>query len=112
MAHHGGVRQGGVPRMSSGNDNRNLYDAFGVAASPIAGLASITYSDDQYATTLRGLWDQRRPRLQAVRMPREPSWPSTRGEIAWHGCARPGSGVAVVVVTVGSGHVRPVDSGF
>jgi len=35
--------------MSSGNDNRNLYDEFGVAVSPVTGLASITYSDDQYA---------------------------------------------------------------
>ena len=49
MAHHGGVRQGGVPCLSSGNDNRNLYDEFGVAVSPVTGLASITYSDDQYA---------------------------------------------------------------
>src|SRR5690349_4294487 len=36
------VRQGGVPCMTSGNDNPNLYDDFGVAASPVTGLASIT----------------------------------------------------------------------
>ena len=49
MVHHGEVCQGGVSCMSSGKDNRDLYDDFGVAASPATGLASITYSDDQYA---------------------------------------------------------------
>jgi len=49
VAHHGGVRPGGVSCLSSGNDNHNLYDDFGVAASPVTGLASITCSDDQYA---------------------------------------------------------------
>ena len=29
--------------------NRDLFDDFGVAASPATGLASITNSDDQYA---------------------------------------------------------------
>ncbi len=28
--------------------NRDLYDDFGIAASPTTGLASIFYSDDQY----------------------------------------------------------------
>jgi hypothetical protein len=28
--------------------NRDLYDDFGVAASPLTGMASIVYSDDQY----------------------------------------------------------------
>lgn len=49
VVHHGGVCQGGVTCTSSGNDNRDLYDDFGVAASPTTGMASITYSDDQYA---------------------------------------------------------------
>lgn len=49
VVHHGGVCQGGVSCTSSGNDNRDLFDDFGVAASPVTGLASITYSDDQYA---------------------------------------------------------------
>jgi hypothetical protein len=49
VVHHGGVCQGGVTCASNGNDNRDLYDDFGVAASPATGLASITYSDDQYA---------------------------------------------------------------
>lgn len=49
VVHHGGVCQGGISCTSSGNDNRDLYDDFGVAASPVTGLASITYSDDQYA---------------------------------------------------------------
>src|SRR5207253_9029080 len=31
--------------------NRDLYDDFGVAASPTTGLASIVYSDDQYSNT-------------------------------------------------------------
>jgi hypothetical protein len=47
--HRGGVCQGGVSCTSTGNDNRDLYDDFGVAASPKTGLASIAYSDDQYA---------------------------------------------------------------
>jgi uncharacterized protein YfiM (DUF2279 family) len=49
VVHKGGVCQGGVTCTSNGNDNRDLYDDFGVAASPVTGLASITYSDDQYA---------------------------------------------------------------
>jgi hypothetical protein len=49
VVHYGGVCQGGVTCTSSGNDNRDLYDDFGVAASPVTGLASIAYSDDQYA---------------------------------------------------------------
>lgn len=42
--HYGGVCESGA--TCSGN--RDLYDDFGVAASPISGLASIVYSDDQY----------------------------------------------------------------
>jgi hypothetical protein len=42
--HFGGVCEAGV--ACSGN--RDLYDDFGVAASPTTGLASIIYSDDQY----------------------------------------------------------------
>jgi hypothetical protein len=49
VVHYGGVCQGGISCTSTGNDNRDLYDDFGVAASPTTGLASITYSDDQYA---------------------------------------------------------------
>jgi hypothetical protein len=49
VVHYGGVCQGGVSCTSNANDNRDLYDDFGVAASPTTGLASITYSDDQYA---------------------------------------------------------------
>lgn len=49
VVHYGGACEGGVSCTSSGNDNRDLYDDFGVAASPATGLASITYSDDQYA---------------------------------------------------------------
>ena len=49
VVHYGGVCQGGVSCTSNGNDNRDLYDDFGVAASPTTGMASITYSDDQYA---------------------------------------------------------------
>jgi hypothetical protein len=49
VVHYGGVCQGGVTCTASGNDNRDLYDDFGVAASPTTGMASITYSDDQYA---------------------------------------------------------------
>jgi hypothetical protein len=44
IIHYGGVCESGV--ACSGN--RDLYDDFGVAASPTTGLASIIYSDDQY----------------------------------------------------------------
>lgn len=43
--HYGGVCEGGI----SCTGNRDLYDDFGVAADPNTGLASIIYSDDQYA---------------------------------------------------------------
>lgn len=53
VVHYGGVCQGGIscsaPGTSSGHDNRDLYDDFGVAVSPVTGMASIAYSDDQYA---------------------------------------------------------------
>lgn len=52
VVHYGGVCQGGVSCMSSGFDNRDLYDDFGISASPTTGLASITYSDDQYANNV------------------------------------------------------------
>jgi hypothetical protein len=42
--HYGGVCESGVTCTG----NRDLYDDFGVAASPTTGLASIIYSDDQF----------------------------------------------------------------
>jgi hypothetical protein len=42
--HRGGVCEGGI----SCTGNRDLYDDFGVAASPKTGLASIVYSEDRY----------------------------------------------------------------
>jgi hypothetical protein len=42
--HYGGVCESGI--TCSGN--RDLFDDFGVAVSPLTGLASIIYSDDQY----------------------------------------------------------------
>jgi hypothetical protein len=42
--HFGGVCEAGV----TCNGNRDLFDDFGVAASPTTGLASIVYSDDQF----------------------------------------------------------------
>jgi hypothetical protein len=42
--HRGAVCEGGV----SCRGNRDLYDDFGVAASPRTGRASIVYSDDQF----------------------------------------------------------------
>jgi hypothetical protein len=47
IIHYGGVCEGGVGCTG----NRDLYDDFGVAASPTTGLASIIYSDDQYVNT-------------------------------------------------------------
>src|SRR5439155_6894784 len=44
VIHYGGVCESGVTCTG----NRDLYDDFGVAASPKTGLASIVYSDDQW----------------------------------------------------------------
>ena len=44
VVHHGGVCEGGA--LCTGN--RDLYDDFGIEASPTTGFASIIYSDDQY----------------------------------------------------------------
>jgi len=49
VVHYGGICQGGISCMSNGNDNRDLYDDFGVTISPTTGLASIAYTDDQYS---------------------------------------------------------------
>lgn len=46
IVHYGAVCQGGAGCTG----NRDLYDDFGVAASPTTGLASIVYSDDQFVT--------------------------------------------------------------
>ena len=43
VVHFGGVCEGGI----SCTGNRDLLDDFGIAANPITGSASITYSDDQ-----------------------------------------------------------------
>jgi hypothetical protein len=48
VVHYGGVCQEGVLCLGNGNDNRDLFDDFGVSVSPTSGLASIAYSDDQY----------------------------------------------------------------
>ena len=47
--HTGAVCEGGI----SCTGNRDLYDDFGVAASPKTGMASIIYSDDQYTNTTK-----------------------------------------------------------
>jgi hypothetical protein len=47
VIHYGGVCEGGV----SCTGNRDLFDDFGVAASPTTGLASIVYTDDQYVNS-------------------------------------------------------------
>jgi hypothetical protein len=44
VVHFGGVCESGVTCTG----NRDLFDDFGVAASPTTGLASIIYSDDQF----------------------------------------------------------------
>jgi hypothetical protein len=46
VVHYGAVCQGGAGCTG----NRDLFDDFGVAASPTTGLASIVYSDDQFAS--------------------------------------------------------------
>jgi hypothetical protein len=45
VVHLGGVCESGVTCTG----NRDLFDDFGVAASPVTGMASIVYSDDQFA---------------------------------------------------------------
>jgi hypothetical protein len=45
VVHFGAACQGGVGCTG----NRDLFDDFGVAASPTTGLASIVYSDDQFS---------------------------------------------------------------
>jgi hypothetical protein len=47
IIHYGGVCEAGVTCTG----NRDLFDDFGVAASPTTGLASIVFSDDQYLNT-------------------------------------------------------------
>src|SRR5205807_946036 len=47
VVHMGGVCLSGIACTG----NRDLYDDFGVAASPTTGLASIVYSDDQFHGT-------------------------------------------------------------
>ncbi|HEY3184972.1 MAG TPA: sialidase family protein [Gaiellaceae bacterium] len=44
VVHYGAVCESGI----GCSGNRDLYDDFGVAASPTTGLASIVYDDDQY----------------------------------------------------------------
>jgi len=46
VVHQGAVCEGGI----SCSGNRDLFDDFGVAASPTTGLASIAYTEDQYTT--------------------------------------------------------------
>lgn len=48
--HLGGVCEGGVTCLGDNTQNRDLYDDFGVSASPATGFASIVYSDDQYTS--------------------------------------------------------------
>jgi len=47
IVHSGGVCEAGVGCTG----NRDLFDDFGVAASPTTGLASIVYDNDQYLNT-------------------------------------------------------------
>ncbi len=47
IVHFGGVCEGGV--LCTGN--RDLFDDFGISASPVTGLASIVYSDDQFTNS-------------------------------------------------------------
>lgn len=44
VVHMGGVCEGGVTCTG----NRDLFDDFGVSASPVTGMASIIYSNDQF----------------------------------------------------------------
>jgi hypothetical protein len=44
IIHYGGVCEAGI----SCTGNRDLFDDFGIAASPTTGLASIVFSDDQF----------------------------------------------------------------
>jgi hypothetical protein len=46
VVHMGAVCEGGI----SCSGNRDLFDDFGVAASPTTGMASIAFTEDQYTT--------------------------------------------------------------
>ena len=56
VVHYGAVCESGI----GCSGNRDLYDDFGVAASPTTGMASIVYDDDQYspATAAPGCTEQ------------------------------------------------------
>ncbi len=56
--HYGGVCESGVGCTG----NRDLYDDFGVAASPTTGMASIVYTDDQFRAS-----DARNPNAPSCR---------------------------------------------
>lgn len=49
VVHQGGVCEGGIG--CGPNDNRDLYDDFGVEVNPVTGYASIAYSEDQPSST-------------------------------------------------------------
>jgi hypothetical protein len=49
IIHYGGVCEAGV--TCPPGSNRDLFDDFGVAASPTTGLASIAFDNDQYTNT-------------------------------------------------------------
>lgn len=51
VVHFGGVCEGGVGCAADNAQNRDLFDDFGIAASPTTGLASIIYSDDQFTSS-------------------------------------------------------------
>jgi len=46
--HHGGVCEGGISCTGDRGHNRDLYDDFGVAVSPVTNTASIIYDSDRY----------------------------------------------------------------
>jgi hypothetical protein len=51
VVHRAGVSEAGVTSISDGEDNRDLYDDFGVTVNPKTGLASVAYTTDQLDPT-------------------------------------------------------------
>lgn len=51
VVHRGGLSEAGLTGPAGGEDNRDLFDDFGIAVNPTNGLASVAYTSDQLDPT-------------------------------------------------------------
>lgn len=51
VVHRAGVSEAGVSSVANGEDNRDLFDDFGVTYNPLNGLATVSYTTDQLDPT-------------------------------------------------------------